>query len=192
MPAARRFPWLFLAILAFGAVADLVSKSIVFRVLPHEWDSQTVWAPFFYLKNQRNTGGVWGIGNGANGIFLILSIVAILAIVIYLSVAAFRGQRLPLPLAGILAGAFGNLWDRIQFGFVRDFLSVRIGSFHWPTFNVADSLICIGCAVMALGLLCAPEPEEGLAPKAAEGDAPPSPPTSAPAPDPAPQPPGAP
>jgi signal peptidase II len=49
----------------------------------------------------------------------------------------------------ILAGAIGNLWDRIFYHHVRDFIDVHLGmGYHWPTFNIADSLICIGVVLL--------------------------------------------
>lgn len=169
----------FLAVFALGLGADLATKSAAFRLLPRTFQSKAIWPPFLYLKHQENTGGVWGILSQQNTVFLVLSLAAIAAILLYLVPSARRGAQLPLPLAGILAGAIGNLWDRVHFGFVRDFLSVRVTeSFSWPTFNVADALICVGCAVMALGLLRAPE-RAAVSP-AGSAPAPPPPPASPP------------
>ncbi len=52
-------------------------------------------------------------------------------------------------LSFILGGALGNLYDRIQFGYVIDFIQLHIGQYYWPTFNVADSAITVG-AIMLL------------------------------------------
>lgn len=53
----------------------------------------------------------------------------------------------------ILGGAIGNLWDRAVLHFVIDFLEVHIGSYHWPDFNIADSCICIGAALLMIEIL---------------------------------------
>lgn len=50
----------------------------------------------------------------------------------------------------VLAGAGGNLWDRIFHHSVRDFIDVHIKNYHWPTFNVADILICVGVGLLIL------------------------------------------
>ena len=55
-----------------------------------------------------------------------------------------------LGLALILGGAIGNLYDRIRFSYVVDFLEVHIGTYHWPDFNVADSAICIGAVLLMI------------------------------------------
>ncbi len=54
-----------------------------------------------------------------------------------------------LPFGMILSGAIGNLWDRIFHHHVRDFIDVHLGmGYHWPTFNIADSLICVGVGLV--------------------------------------------
>jgi len=75
-------------------------------------------------------------------------------------------------LALLLAGVAGNLCDRVRLGHVIDFIEVYIGSFQWPTFNVADAAICAGAALLALDLLLEGREErkkgkgEGAEPKA--------------------------
>ena len=58
-----------------------------------------------------------------------------------------------IALALILGGAVGNLYDRIKFAYVVDFLEVHIGSYHWPDFNVADSAIVVGACLLLLEML---------------------------------------
>jgi signal peptidase II len=69
-----------------------------------------------------------------------------------LTIAAWKmgGQHLlyRVSFAMIAAGAVGNLIDRLRFGAVIDFLDFYVGSFHWPAFNVADSAICVGVALL--------------------------------------------
>jgi signal peptidase II len=55
-----------------------------------------------------------------------------------------------LALSAILGGAIGNVVDRIRLGAVVDFLDFYVGNNHWPAFNVADSAICVGVAVLLL------------------------------------------
>ncbi|MFD1217987.1 signal peptidase II [Microbulbifer celer] len=59
----------------------------------------------------------------------------------------------PTALALILGGALGNLWDRILLGYVRDFISVYYGNWHFPVFNVADMAITVGAAMLVIELL---------------------------------------
>ena len=64
----------------------------------------------------------------------------------------------------ILGGAIGNLLDRFRFGYVVDFLDVYVGNHHWPAFNVADSAICIGIALLFFDMKKKPETETESAP----------------------------
>ena len=66
-------------------------------------------------------------------------------------------------LALILGGALGNLWDRIHYHYVIDFLQVFIVHYHWPDFNVADSCICIGAGLLILEIF---RPQRGNGPVA--------------------------
>ena len=74
-----------------------------------------------------------------------------IAAVLGLTFANFRMQkgqsRYSLPFALIAGGAAGNVIDRLRFGSVVDFLDVYVGTHHWPTFNVADSAICVGVGI---------------------------------------------
>ncbi|SEA48053.1 signal peptidase II [Microbulbifer marinus] len=74
----------------------------------------------------------------------------------------------PFALALILGGALGNLWDRMLLGYVRDFISVYYGSWHFPVFNVADMAISIGAAMLVIELLFFAEKDSGDAKKSAE------------------------
>ena len=56
-------------------------------------------------------------------------------------------------LALLLAGIVGNVTDRIRLGFVVDFIDVQIGSWHYPTFNVADAAICVGAGLLVIDML---------------------------------------
>jgi signal peptidase II len=131
-----------------GAVADIVSKWIVFSRLD-VFEKVTLIPGLLDIVQSTNEGVVFGLLPGKVNIFIVFSIIAIIAI---LCIHIFSDKNFFLSsvaLGLILAGAIGNLWDRIWYGFVRDFIDLHIGdTYHWPTFNIADSLICIGISVM--------------------------------------------
>lgn len=133
-----------------GAVADIISKWFVFSYLA-EFGRITIIPGFITIVLSINEGVVFGLFPGRNIIFIIFSS---LAIVIIMGIYLLSGRRIlatNLGLGLILAGAAGNLWDRIWFGYVRDFIDFHIGDkYHWPTFNIADSLICIGIFILAI------------------------------------------
>ena len=130
---------------------DQASKALVRALLPlHE--PREVIPGFFYLRHALNDGAAWSILSGARWL-----LVAISAAVLALLVAKRReilalGRLGPWILALLVGGVAGNLVDRLLAGRVVDFLDFVFGTYHYPTFNVADSAICVG---MALYLLAA-------------------------------------
>jgi signal peptidase II len=118
-------------------------------------DSYRVVPGFFDIVHSQNRGIAFGLFNDGNsnwstGLVALFSVAAVFVIAALLWNGA-RIERLSLVgLSLILGGAAGNLFDRIAFGRVTDFLEFYIGSYHWPTFNVADSAIVIGCGLLLL------------------------------------------
>ncbi len=113
---------------------------------------------FFNIIHVRNTGGAFGIFGGEKGgigsfLFVIISLVAIGAIILLFLKTRENEKTLSLSFSLILSGALGNLVDRLHYGEVVDFLDFHVGGYHWPAFNVADSAICIGIGLMALEVL---------------------------------------
>jgi len=113
---------------------------------------------FFNITYVRNPGAAFGFLAGAPRVFrslffLAVTILAIVLILYYLYKNPDGGPLLTIALALILAGAVGNMIDRVRLGEVIDFLDVYIGQAHWPAFNVADSAICVGAAVLFLALV---------------------------------------
>ena len=119
---------------------------------------------FFSLIHMRNTGGAFGIFGGEKGglgsvFFLIVSLLAIGAIVFLFVKIKENEKILALSFSLVLSGAIGNLIDRLRYGEVIDFLQFYLSFLPWrifnpwPTFNVADSAICIGMGLLALELL---------------------------------------
>lgn len=103
--------------------------------------------PFFHLTHLENTGIAFGLGQGWNH-FFIGSTIVILILLLVLRRKWERAEpenlKLKTALALVIGGALGNLYDRIVYGRVTDFLDFFIGSHHWPAFNIADSAICVG------------------------------------------------
>jgi signal peptidase II len=113
---------------------------------------------FFNITYVPNTGIAFGILNSASlpaktAIFSIFAGGAAIGVVVY-SLRSPAGNRLlQTGLSLILAGALGNVYDRITYGYVIDFLEFYFRSYHWPSFNVADSAITVGVALLALEIL---------------------------------------
>src|SRR5688500_6680830 len=157
----------YLLITATIIAADIWTKALVLRRIDlHE--AITVIPNFFQLVHVRNTGAAFGIGaNAASKIVPLLLNIGALAVFGVVEVYALRSsvtdRVLQTGLHLILGGAVGNLVDRFRFGYVVDFLDVYIGRHHWPAFNVADSAICIGIALLFFDMKKKPESEtEGV------------------------------
>jgi signal peptidase II len=107
--------------------------------------------PFFNLVLTYNTGAAFSFLSQASGwqrgFFILIAALASL-LIIYFIRRYHREKRFSFGLSLILGGAVGNLWDRIVLGHVVDFLDFYIQAYHWPAFNVADSAITCGAALL--------------------------------------------
>jgi len=145
----------------FGCLADLASKSWVFAWLgaPHGkswWLIEDICG----FQTSLNEGALFGMGQGKGWLFVTLSIVAAVVIVYYLFVAgAARDRLLTVSLGLVMGGIFGNLYDRLglwtmpgrpgqRFHAVRDFILFQYHDWVFPNFNVADSLLVCGMALL--------------------------------------------
>ena len=151
----------YLILSAVVIILDLWTKHLVLKSIRlHE--AIPVIPDFFQLVHVRNTGAAFGHGaNASSKLVAILLNVGAIAVFCVVVVYAFRtavtDRLLQTGLHLILGGAIGNLVDRFRFGYVVDFLDVYIGTHHWPAFNVADSAICIGIALLFFDMRKKPE-----------------------------------
>jgi len=145
-----------------GVIFDIVSKWVVFSKLD-EFGKVSLIPGLIDILRSKNEGVVFGLFPGKTNAFIIFSIIAI-AIIIYIYIKSDKSLFVSnLALGLVLAGAVGNLWDRIRYGYVRDFIDLHIGNrYHWPTFNIADSLICIGISFMVFTSFSASKPKEPI------------------------------
>lgn len=118
-------------------------------------DRQTV-TVFLELVSTCNHGMSFGLFNTGHGLSVPLFSIAAIGVVAILVwwLSRVQSGMLAAALGLIIGGAIGNVIDRVRFGGVIDFLYFHLGSWYWPAFNLADSAICIGVAVMLFdGLL---------------------------------------
>jgi signal peptidase II len=161
----KRVHYLLLA--AAIIILDIWTKALVLaRIDLHE--AIPIIPNFFQLVHVRNTGAAFGIGANASSrivpLLLNLGAIAVFCVVVvYALRSAVSDRLLQTGLHLILGGAIGNLLDRFRFGYVVDFLDVYVGLKHWPAFNVADSAICIGIALLFLDMRKKPETENVVA-----------------------------
>ncbi len=142
-------------LLAVGVfLADRLTKTLIEAgMMLHE--SRPVIPGFFhivYAKNQGIAFGLFAESPSASKTFILvfLSAVALAGVAVLLWTADHSAMKMSAGLALILGGALGNLFDRVQHGSVVDFLDFFIQGYHWPAFNLADSAIVIGGALLLL------------------------------------------
>ena len=148
--------WVLLIIFILIVSLDQWTKHTIQQKLPLHRAVEVI-PGFFNLTHVRNTGGAFGIFGGNRGglsslMFVMVSLIAIGAILVLFIKAKEDEKNLALSFSLVLSGATGNLIDRLRYGEVIDFLEFYVSSFHWPSFNIADSAICIGVGLMALEL----------------------------------------
>ena len=116
---------------------------------------------FFNLTLQHNTGAAFSFLADAGGwqrwFFTAVSGVVSVILLIWLCRLKPEQKLMAASLTFVLAGAIGNLWDRVALGYVVDFISVHYQSWYFPAFNIADSAITIGAGLMILDMFLNPE-----------------------------------
>ncbi len=142
--------WLWLSALVI--VVDQVTKRVIDSAMQLHQTIELI--PYFQLTYMRNQGAAFSFLSGAGGwqrwFFIGLAIVASVFIFVWLRKLDPSRRREAVAWALVLGGALGNLIDRILYGYVIDFLDVYVGDWHWPAFNVADSAITVGVALLLL------------------------------------------
>ena len=156
--ASTRFGWRGAYLLAsFGLyMVDQSTKAWAVRALRFGHD-RTIINGFLDLIYAENSGIAFGQlqegGSSARWFFVVLAIAAALAVFYYFVRTPRNDDRVLGACALLLAGILGNLTDRARLGYVIDFIAMHAGSYHWPTFNVADASISIGALLLAYDLL---------------------------------------
>ena len=105
-----------------------------------------------YLRNKGAAFSFLADASWRQPFFLLATLIAVIAILIAFKKLRDEQRLAAVSLTLILSGAVGNLIDRVRMGEVIDFLDVYWKNHHWPAFNVADSAICVGVAMLALDM----------------------------------------
>ncbi|HMG35786.1 MAG TPA: signal peptidase II [Blastocatellia bacterium] len=155
---AERIWWL--TVTMFALAADQFTKywmSIRLRT-GDDIDVVPGFVKFSYTENPGIAFGMLNHGN-VKWFLVAISVIAIIAVVYYISRTPASNRLLLWSLALLAAGIAGNLIDRIRLGRVIDFILIYYRSYQWPVFNVADTAITIGAALMAIELFLTPHGE---------------------------------
>jgi signal peptidase II len=146
---------LFASITFVGLLLDQVTKLYIDRTM-QLFESIPVVPNFFNITYVRNRGAAFSFLSEASWrlpFFIGITLVASIAIIVAFHKLRDDQKLAQVSLAMIFSGAVGNLIDRVRLGEVIDFLDVHWYRHHWPAFNVADSLICVGVFLLALDML---------------------------------------
>ena len=153
--------WYGLALLV--VVLDQYTKGLAQSAL--EYGRPVEVFSWFNLTLQYNRGAAFSFLSDAGGwqryFFSVVAVVISAVLVVWLYRMPRQQRLLALALALILGGALGNVWDRLALGHVVDFISVHYGGYYFPAFNIADSAISVGAALMIFDSLFG---QEGGAP----------------------------
>lgn len=153
--AMQRVLYLLIVVLIFAF--DQMTKSFVERTIPHGV-SVPIIPGFFDLIHTENSGIAFSLFAGASGSWkMVLMIGVSIALLVAVVIVALKSKELNwatgVGLALVIGGACSNLLDRIRFGQVLDFLDFYHRSYHWATFNLADSAIVAGAGLLLLEIL---------------------------------------
>ena len=155
---SRDMRWLILTIAALVVALDRATKLWIVSHIPLG-QAIVIIPKVFRLTHVLNTGAAFSMFEGSTSPNLVRNVLigfSVVAIVVVLVLIWKMGRVLSLTsvaLALILGGAVGNVYDRIRFAYVVDFLEVHIVHYHWPDFNVADSAIVVGACLLLLEML---------------------------------------
>ena len=149
-----------LAVMVF--VLDQLTKLWIAKTLPYGtygelYGAIRVIKGFFYLVHVGNTGAAWSMFTGKSVFLAALAFVTLGAIFIWRHTLGLRHRFVQIGFGLLCGGIAGNLVDRLAHGHVIDFLDFHFGSYVYPTFNVADSGICVGVVLYMIWSLKTPE-----------------------------------
>jgi signal peptidase II len=154
---SRTFP---LAIAGSVFLLDRVTKIAIERYVS-QWETYTVIPGFFDIVHAKNRGAAFGMfSDGESELRTLLLIGISVAVLVFVSILLFRPHRAgftanritTVALSLVLGGALGNVWDRVVYGMVTDFLEFYIGQYRFAAFNIADSAITIGAGLLLLDI----------------------------------------
>lgn len=137
-------------LIALGViVADQLSKYYILNVFLG-LNSYVSFGDYFNIVRAWNTGVSFSMFNnyGSMGAWMLSAVAIVIVLMLFHWLKSEENRITQIALGLIMGGALGNVIDRVRFGAVFDFLDVHVGDAHWPAFNVADSCICVGAAVI--------------------------------------------
>ena len=154
--------WLLLSVVVI--VLDQIAKNVI--TANFQYGESKYVLPFFNLVLAYNKGAAFSFLANASGWqreFFIVITVVITIVLLWMMRQNQRNTLLCTALALVIGGAIGNLYDRVVYGHVIDFVQWHVAGYYWPAFNIADSAICIGAGLLIWDSFRTPKLDAGAA-----------------------------
>lgn len=129
-------------------IIDLISKQVIVRVIDL-YESVCIIPKFFYLTYVRNNGAAFSIFQNQQILIILVTLIALFFVNKFMNDERVNKYE-AFSYSMILGGILGNLFDRLVYGYVIDFLDFRFGSYNYPVFNLADCFIVIGVIILII------------------------------------------
>ncbi len=146
----KKFKFILIIILAF--VLDQVSKLIIMNNFRLN-ESVTVIKNFFRLTYSHNDGAAFGMLGGKTVFIVLISFFVLGYLLFELFYHKKRNLLVDVSMSFIVGGLLGNLFDRLWFGYVRDFLDFKVFNYDFAIFNLADTFIVVGAFIFLIGVV---------------------------------------
>ncbi|PHM66260.1 signal peptidase II [Xenorhabdus stockiae] len=148
--------WLWLVVVVL--ILDLGSKQLILQNFSLYESIPLI--PYFNLAYAQNFGAAFSFLADKDGwqrwFFALIAIAICITLLVMMYRSSAKQKLSNIAYALVIGGALGNLFDRLVHGFVVDFIDFYVGEWHWPTFNIADSAICIGAALIIIESFTSP------------------------------------
>lgn len=140
-------------IIVAGIFLDQLSKILVYFLM-EEGDTIKLIPKVFHIEYVQNEGAAFGMLSNNRWVFMVISVIGIIALSIYLFRFCKESRVIKVGLALVISGGIGNMIDRIALGFVVDMLQLTFFGELFPwVFNIADSMVCIGIGLVIVWLI---------------------------------------
>ena len=154
-PPSLKIQLTFWLLMVIGLALDLWSKWAVFNWLQQKsYNTFSIVDGFLQFVTGVNAGAAFGIASGQRLLLVTVSVLALIVVFAVFFCSGTKRKIVHIALGLFAAGICGNLWDRIfNDGLVRDFIDVYYRKYHWPAFNIADSMLCVAVGLLIISNL---------------------------------------
>ena len=157
--SSKKFFLISLIIAVVLFILDQLTKEMVVQMMSLH-DRIVVVDGFFNITSVRNNGAAWNMLAGKKWFLLLISFAAMAGIIFFFRKLTCGFKERVLAMLLLCSGIVGNCVDRLFRNEVVDFLEFHLGKYYWPSFNIADSCICVGVFIFVISSLVRPDEDE--------------------------------